>query len=95
MNGMEPILSQLFYGNLHPFEVEYPQDSQGARLVEALAQGENRLSNLLEGEEKDLFLKSQSDHHELECLISYENFRRGFLLGARLMLEVFDDREGG
>ena len=43
---------------------------------------------MLDGKAKEHLLELINIHDELDGLVSYESFRDGFILGARLMMEV-------
>ena len=43
---------------------------------------------MLDGPAREHLLELINIHDELDGLVSYESFRDGFILGARLMMEV-------
>ena len=62
--------------------------------MRTIAENEEKLSRLLEGEEKSLFLELVDACMEMNGAASLEYFIIGFRLGARIMLEVMDSQDG-
>lgn len=50
---------------------------------------EEKLSERLQGEDKEMFLDFCNVYAELMCDTELESFTVGFRLGARMMLDVF------
>lgn len=92
MNG---IISDLFYGNIQPNIRTCREDSEEARLNEIFSYSEDWLSEHLEGKAKATLLNLLNAHSKLDGLVSYENFRKGFVLGAQLMLAILSPEEEG
>ena len=85
---MASIISQLYHDELHLSERDYPEDSRAAILLDSFKENEEWLKKMLDGKAKERLLELISIHDELEELVGYESFRDGFILGARLMMEV-------
>ncbi len=85
---MNSILSDLYHGELRPNESYYPSDSQVGVLLESFRQDENWLSELLDGKARERLLELVNIHDELIGTMTYESFHDGFVLGARLIMEV-------
>ena len=49
---------------------------------------EKWLKKMLDGKAREYLLELINIHDELDGLVSYESFRDGFILGARLIMEV-------
>lgn len=85
---MNSILSDLYHGELHPNERYYPDDSDVGILLESFGQNEKWLGDLLGGKAKEYLLELINIHDELIGAMTYDSFREGFTLGARLVMEV-------
>ena len=90
---MNDIISDLYYGNIQP-NVRTSKKEE-SRLVEVFSDSEEWLGEHLEGTAKATLLNLLNAHSELDGLVAYENFRRGFILGAQLMLAVLSPEEEG
>ena len=85
---MNNILSDLYHGELRPNERYYPDDSDVGILLESFRQNEKWFSELLDGKAKERLLELINIHDELVGTMTYDSFREGFVLGARLIMEV-------
>ena len=85
---MNNILSDLYHGELHPNERRYPDGSDTGILLESFQQNEKWLSELLDGKAKERLLELINIHDVLVGTMAYDSFREGFVLGARLIMEV-------
>jgi len=85
---MNSILSDLYHGELRPNEQGYPADSDVGILLESFGQNEKWLGELLGGKAKEYLLELVNIHDELIGTMTYDSFRDGFILGARLVMEV-------
>ena len=85
---MSNILSDLYHGELHPNERYYPDDSNVGVLLDSFRQDEKWLMEMLDGKAKEHLLELINIHDELIGAMTYDSFREGFTLGARLVMEV-------
>ena len=69
--------------------------ARAARSYGFIVKGYSLKAEHLEGKAKATLLNLLNVHSELDGLVSYENFRRGFILGAQLMLTVLSSEEEG
>lgn len=93
---MRDILSDLYYGEIRPHDKSIPEDSEAARLSDTFSENEDWLTEHLEGAAKNKLLNLLNCHSELTGLLSYESFRKGFILGASMVMEVcYGDQEEG
>lgn len=91
---MNDIISDLYYGNIQPNVRSCKEGSEEARLNQIFSDSEDWLTEHLEGKAKATLLNLLNVHSELDGLVSYENFRRGFILGAQLILGIMSSEEG-
>ena len=85
---MASMISRLYHDGLRLSEREYQEDSRAAILLDSFKEDEDWLKEMLDGKAKEHLLELINIHDELDGLVSYESFRDGFILGARLMMEV-------
>ncbi len=90
---MNSILSDLYHGELHPNEQSYPDDSGVGILLESFRQNEKWLVEVLDGKAKEHLLELVNIHDELIGAMTYDSFREGFVLGARIIMEVVGEKE--
>ena len=57
-------------------------------------QCEEKLTVLLEGEEKTMLLRLLNAENEISSTLALENFILGFRLGMRLAVEAMDEDDG-
>ena len=90
---MNDIISDLYYGNIQP---NVRACKEEARLNEVFSESEEWLTEHLEGKAKTTLLNLLNAHSELDGIVSYENFHRGFVLGAKIIMEIcMSPEEGG
>ena len=90
---MSDILSDLYHGELRPNEHDYPADSDVGILLESFAQNEKWLGDMLGGKAKEYLLELVNIHDELIGTMTYDSFRDGFILGARLVMAAVNGNE--
>ena len=90
---MESMISELFHGGLKPNEKSYRHKAYIEMLLESFAQNEAWLTEHLDGKAKEHLLELINIHDELIGAMTYDNFREGFILGARLIMEVVGEKE--
>ena len=91
---MNSILSDLYHGELRPNEHGYPADSDVGILLESFGQNQKWLGEMLGGKAKEYLLELVNIHDELVGTMAYGSFREGFILGARLIMEVIRQATG-
>ena len=90
---MNNILSDLYHGELRPNERSYPSDSDVGILLDSFRQDEKWLTEMLDGKAKEYLLDLVNIHDELVGAMTYDSFREGFVLGARIIMEVVGGSE--
>ena len=85
---MASMISRLYHDELRLSERDYPEDSRAFILLDSFKEDADWLKEMLDGKAKEHLLELINIHDELGGLVSYESFRDGFILGARLMMEV-------
>ena len=90
---MNSILSDLYHGELYLNERDYPEDSRTGILLESFREDEEWLAQMLDGKAKEYLLELINIHDELIGAMTYDSFREGFVLGARIVMEVVGEKE--
>ena len=85
---MASMISRLYHDELRLSERDYPEDSRAFILLDSFKEDVDWLKEMLDGKAKEHLLELINIHDELDGLTNYESFRDGFILGARLMMEV-------
>ena len=82
-------IEELFYGNIHPNERSFSQDSQYEKAISVISKNEDILTEELEGKLKSQFLDLVNTQSEINGIAAYESFLDGFILGAGFMRDTF------
>ena len=82
------IIEDLWYGNIAPWEREIKRSSEYADVLERIVQIEADLHARLNDEEKEILEKFVNCTNEMCCISEREMFVQGFMLGAKLIIEV-------
>ena len=91
---MRNTLEDLYFGKITPNEQDI---TPGSPLQQAMDQAEEygeKLSALLEGEEKTMLLRLLNAENEIGSTLALENFILGFRLGMRVAIEALDEDDG-
>ena len=91
---MRKTLEELFYGNLTTNEQQITPDSPLQQAMDQAEKYEEKLTSLLEGEEKNMLLRLLNAENEIGSTLALENFILGFRLGMRLAIESLDEDDG-
>ena len=91
---MRKTLEELFYGNLTTNEQQITPDSPLQQAMDQAEKYEEKLTSLLEGEEKTMLLRLLNAENEISSTLALENFILGFRLGMRLAIESLDEDDG-
>ena len=90
---MRKTLEDLYYGNIIPHEKRITAKSKLQRMVSRATECENRLTELLNDEGKELLSVFTSAQQEIDSITAIDNFILGFRLGVRLMVECMDEND--
>ena len=91
---MRKMLEELFYGNINPNERQFIRNTDFDRAMRTLSESENKLTELLDGKEKKLFLDLVNAQSSVNGITAVEGFINGFRLGARMALEIMSNEDG-
>ena len=88
------IIEDLWYGNIAPWEREIKRSSEYADVLERIVQIEADLHARLNDEEKEILERFVNCTNEMCCISERETFVQGFMLGAKLIIEVMSSENG-
>lgn len=86
---MPNFIEELFFGNLDPQRRGYTKDSRIMKVSSNINELEEKLSERLQGEDKDLFLDFCNAYGELMGEAEVYSFVIGFRLGAKMIFDTF------
>ena len=84
---MRDTLEDLYFGNITPNDQVVKSGTALKKAMEQSAECEEKLTALLEDEEKALLLRLINAENEIGSTMALENFILGFRLGMRLTIE--------
>lgn len=91
---MMRILEELWYGNLHPSEKKFRRQTEFDKILKLLVRHEEKLMESLNESEKETFEKYRECCGELSDISNCEIFINGFKLGARFIIECYNNYDG-
>lgn len=84
-------IEELYYGNINPNEKKPNRNTQLSKAMELFSKNENELVEKLSKDDKKLFNDIVNASDEISACTSVENFKIGFILGVRMMVDCFKD----
>ena len=84
------ILEELWYGNISPCERDFKKGSKYSELLGYIVRHDEDLKKRLNGEEIEILEKFTECTNEMYGIAEREAFVRGFVLGARIIIEVMN-----
>lgn len=91
---MPHILEELYYGNINPNAKQFIRNTSFDRAMRTISDSEAKLTELLTGKEKELFLKMVNAFSEVDGTGNVEHFIEGFRLGARIIIDIMNENDG-
>ena len=86
-------IEELYFGNINPNEKRFEKDTQFAKALERFCENESKLTETLTGENLELFIDMVNANNEITACTSVDNFKIGFILGVRMMIDCFRSDE--
>ena len=84
------IIEELWYGNISPCERDFKKGSNYSELLGYIVRHEENLKKRLNDEEKEILEKFTECTNEMYGIAERAAFARGFVLGARIIIEVMN-----
>ncbi len=86
------ILEEFWYGNIEPTEYDTSPGKEYKELLQLICRNEEKLQATFTDEQKDLFSRYVDCVREFQTMADCLLFQSSFKLGARMMVEIMDDR---
>lgn len=86
---MANFIEELFYGNIDPQARSYRKGHHAVKVSNDISEIEEKLTERLQGEDKDLFLDYCNANSELMGEATLDSFIVGFRFGAKMLFDVF------
>ena len=90
----EKILSELYHGNLNPVAKTVVPGSEFQKWQCKVSNLEEKLIAQMNGHQQQLLQDFITAQGELNYISGEERFTDGFRMGARIMLEIFEQDDG-
>ena len=85
------ILSELYYGNIHPWDAPERREGKYAALCDRAEQAYDRFEASLTEEQRRLYLDFEAAENAREAMCAELAFIDAVRLGAKLMLALVED----
>ncbi|MBO5219156.1 MAG: hypothetical protein J6C52_06975 [Clostridia bacterium] len=85
------ILSELYYGNIHPWDAPERREGEYGALCSRAARAEERFEASLTEEQRRLYLDFEEAENARQAMCTELAFIDAVRLGARLMLALVED----
>ena len=82
-------IEELYYGNIDLNQKKFDKDTQFAKALKLFCENESKLNNTLTGMDLSMFHDMVNASDEITACTGVENFKIGFILGARMMVDCF------
>ena len=89
---MKNAINELWYGNIQPLEATTPT-TEMREIYRHISKQKDDLREMLSDDGKAILDKLADNFYETSSLLAREAFKRGFKLGANLMLEIRNTEE--
>ena len=86
------ILEELWYGNIEPTEYDTIACKEYKEVLRLITRNEEKLLATMTDEQKELFSRYTDAVQEYQTMAECLLFQSSFKLGAKMMIEVMDDR---
>ncbi len=84
-------LENFYHDNINPSENNCLQEREDyKKLLELVSRAQEKLSETLTAEQKNLFKSYVMNSEELSLIIEEEIFKEGFSLAMKIMIETFN-----
>lgn len=86
------ILEAFWYGNIEPTEYDTSSYKEYKKLLELICRNEEKLKATMTDSQRELFSRYSDSVREFQDMAECMLFQNSFRLGARMMLEVMEER---
>lgn len=85
------ILEDLYLGDVRPSERSFKRNTQYAKALDDLVKAGDALTDTLTEKQKEMFEDYMTAQREVNVLTDCETFCYGFMLGAKMMMDVLTE----
>lgn len=86
------MLKALYNGEVAPWEKsQLPQSEEYNATVKSMLELQDKINKFLSDNDKETFENFMKSYASVTAFFEEEKFKDGFILGTRLMIEVFQD----
>ena len=85
---MMNIIEELYFGNIDPNTESIDSESDFGKASMIVSQNEDKLMELLEGKEKEIFIALLNAQSEIDAITAVKKSTKGFQLGAKFTLDA-------
>ena len=85
------ILEDLYLGDVHPSERSFKRNTQYAKALDDLVKAGDALTDTLTEKQREMFEEYMTAQREVNILTDCETFCYGFMLGAKMMMDVLTE----
>ena len=86
------ILEDLWYGNIEPTEYDTSPCAEYKEALQLISRNEEKLKATMTDSQRELFSRYSDSVREFQDMAECMLFQNSFPLGARMMLEVMEER---
>ena len=86
------ILEEFWYGNIEPAEYDVSPSKEYKEMLHLISQNEDKLLATMTDSQKELFTRYADCVREYQAMAECLLFQNSFRLGAKIMLEVIEER---
>lgn len=87
------VLENLYYGNIAPHEKYIKRGSKWDKTISSICSEEDKLTSTLTEQQKGVFDRFRQREDELNSITKLTAFSDGFILEARLMIDVLQEKK--
>ena len=85
------ILEDLYLGDVRPSERSFKRNTQYAKALDDLVKAGDALTDTLTEKQREMFEEYMTAQREVNILTDCETFCYGFMLGAKMMMDVLTE----
>ena len=85
---MADIISELYFGNIHPFDRSGGLNAQEKEILDLITRHEEGLAAQLDNAGNAVLQKLIDCYSDMDTIIAHDKFCEGFILGAKLIMEI-------
>ncbi len=89
---MKKILDELYFGNIAPDAQYIVKGSRYEKTLNQIVNLSDKMNDMLDADAKKLVEQFRSANTDLSTIVSQEMWKKGFILGLRIGIEVMENK---